>query len=78
MVIGFLLMSIWIGFVILALAFVLGADTVGGEGLRQNIIKYFRSSSLIEVFYNFLPIAFATLRPWMPEGLPPEIFTFRL
>jgi uncharacterized membrane protein required for colicin V production len=78
MIIGFFVTAIWIGFGILVLAFLLGASVTASEGARQNLIGYFRSSSLIPIFYDFLSVALATLRPWMPKGLPPELFTFRL
>jgi len=78
LIIGFFLTCIWIGLSILALAFFLGTPVTGAENYRQNLLSYFRSSRLIPIFYNFLPIALATLKPWMPKGLPPEIFTFRL
>lgn len=78
MVIGFFLTSIWIGLAIVALAFILGAPIEAGGAFRQNLISYFRSSNLIPVFYKFLPVAFATLKPWMPRGQLPKILTFRL
>jgi uncharacterized membrane protein required for colicin V production len=78
MVIGFFITCIWIGFTILAFAFMLGASIAEEEGLGVNLIAYFQRSNLIPIFYRFLPIALATLRPWMPKGLPPAIFEFRL
>ena len=78
MIIGFFLASIWISFAILALAFVLGAAVGEGGGVTGNLIAYFQTSYLIPIFYQFLPVALAALRPWMPKGLPPEIFTVRL
>jgi uncharacterized membrane protein required for colicin V production len=78
MIIGFFLASIWISFAILALAFVLGAAGSEGGGVTGNLIAYFQTSNLIPIFYQFLPVALVTLRPWMPKGLPPEIFTVRL
>lgn len=78
MIIGFFLTCIWIGFSILVLAFFLDTPVTGGEVFRQSLRSYFLSSHLIPIFYQFLPIALATLRPWMPKGLSPEIFTFRL
>jgi uncharacterized membrane protein required for colicin V production len=78
LMIGFFLTCIWIGFGILVLAFFLSTPIAGGDDLRQNLLRYFRSSNLIPVFYRFLPVAVASLRPWMPKGLPPDIFTFRL
>jgi uncharacterized membrane protein required for colicin V production len=78
MIIGFFLACIWIGFSILAIAFLLSTPVSGENQFQQNLINHFRGSFLIPVFYQFLPIALATLRPWMPKGLPPGIFTFRL
>jgi uncharacterized membrane protein required for colicin V production len=78
MLIGFVVISTWIGLAIVALAFVLSATDTAGSGLRDNVMMFFRSSRLIPIFYRFLPIVLATLRPWMPKGLPPEIFSFRL
>jgi hypothetical protein len=78
MVIGFFLATIWIGFSIVALAFMLGTPVTQDDSLRQNLIAYFQSSNLIPIFYSFLPVALATLRPWMPQGLPPDIFRSRL
>jgi membrane protein required for colicin V production len=78
MVIGFFLTAIWIGLALLVLAYVLSAPVTDNDSFRVNMIGYFQSSALIPIFYKFLPIALATLRPWMPKGVPPEIFTFRL
>ena len=78
MVIGFFLSAIWIGLSILVIAYVLGTPVTGEDGFRLNLIGYFQGSKLIPIFYQFLPIALATLKPWMPKGLPPEIFIFRL
>jgi uncharacterized membrane protein required for colicin V production len=78
MVVGFFVTSIWVGLVLLAITFFLRAETFWGEDLLQAMIAYYRASNLIPVFYSFMPIALATLRPWMPRGLPPTIFTFRL
>ena len=71
MVVGFFVTATWIGLALVALAFVLRAD-VGASGLRANILYFFSNSFLIPIFYRFLPIVVATLRPWM-RGLPPEI-----
>jgi uncharacterized membrane protein required for colicin V production len=78
MLIGFVLTCTWIGLAIIALAFILGATGSTGSGLRYSIVFYFESSNLIPIFYKFLPIIIATLRPWMPKGLPPDILTLRL
>jgi len=78
MVIGFFLSAIWIGFGILIIAFVLGTPVTGEDSFRLSLIANFQGSKLIPIFYTFLPVALATLKPWMPKGLPPDIFVFRL
>ena len=78
MVVGFILTVIWIGLCLLVLAFMLSTPVTDDDTFRQSMVAYFQSSNLIPIFYNFLPIALATLRPWMPKGLPPDLFTFRL
>lgn len=78
MVIGFVLTVIWIGLCLLVLAFMLSTPVTTDDSFRQSMVAYFQSSNLIPIFYKFLPIALATLRPWMPKGLPPNLFTFRL
>ena len=77
MIVGFILICTWIGLGIVALGFVLSATDVAGSGLRENMVRYFQTSNLIPIFYKFLPIVLATLRPWMPKGLPPEIFLLK-
>ncbi|MFN2224855.1 MAG: CvpA family protein [Anaerolineae bacterium] len=74
MIIGFLVTCVWIGFAILVLAFFLTAPDTQTTGLQQNVLDYFRRSALVPIFYDFLGIALATLKPWMPRGLPPELF----
>jgi len=77
MVVGFILTCTWIGLALVALAFVLSAD-VGASGLRANLYYFFQNSFLIPIFYRFLPIVIATLKPWMPRGLPPDIFSLNI
>jgi hypothetical protein len=48
------------------------------DTVRRSMVSFFQGSHLIPIFYNFLPVALTTLRPWMPKGIAPEIFTFRL
>jgi hypothetical protein len=48
------------------------------QGIQRNLITYVRRSAMVDLFYDFLPVALATLRPWMPKGIPPEILTTRL
>jgi uncharacterized membrane protein required for colicin V production len=78
LVIGFLLTAVWIGLALIAIAFTLRVQIEGGEVAVGTVATYFRSSNLIPVFYRFLPVAFTTLKPWMPRGQLPEILTFRL
>lgn len=78
MVIGFFLTVIWIGLSLLVLAYVLSTPVTAEDTVRLSMIGYFQSSNLIPIFYQFLPVALATLKPWMPKGLAPDIFTFRL
>lgn len=77
MIIGFVIACLWIGFGLFVLAFVLGTPVTETDSLRLNLIGYFHDSSLIPVFNRLLPVVLATFRPWMPKGLPPEIFTIR-
>lgn len=77
MVVGFIVTCTWIGLALVALAFVLSAN-VGASGLQANLIYFFRHSLLVPIFYRFLPLVIATLRPWMPKGLSPEILELNL
>jgi uncharacterized membrane protein required for colicin V production len=70
LVIGFFVTSIYIGLAILVIAYVLNALAGDITGFQQNAVIYFNNSALIPIFYNFLPIAVASLKPWAPEGLP--------
>jgi uncharacterized membrane protein required for colicin V production len=78
MVVGFLLTVIWIGLGLLVVAFMLSTPVTETDTVRVSMISYFQNSNLIPIFYKFLPIALTTLKPWMPKGLPPDLFTFRL
>lgn len=75
MVLGFFLTTFWIGLALIAVSFVLKATDVAASALRENLLMYFRTSHLIPIFYRLFPILLATLRPWMPKGLSPDIFT---
>lgn len=77
MVFGFLTVTLWIGIVLVAIDFVLGTPTPGVEMTRQSLIFQFHSSYLIPIYYRVLPIAFATLKPWVPRGHLPDIFSLR-
>jgi uncharacterized membrane protein required for colicin V production len=78
MVIGFFLTCIWIGLGIAVLSFLLDSLDTGTSVLRTNLIYFLRTSVLMPIFNAFLPIAFATLKPWMPKGQLPEIFGLKL
>jgi uncharacterized membrane protein required for colicin V production len=78
MVIGFFLIVVWVGLCLVVLAFMLSVPVTGEDTVRRSMISFFQGSHLIPIFYKFLPIALTTLRPWMPKGIAPEIFTFRL
>lgn len=78
MVIGFFLTVVWIGLSLLVLALMLSAPLTGDDIARASMIGYFQESNLIPIFYKVLPVAQAILSPWMPKGVPPAIFTFRL
>ena len=73
LVIGFLVTCIWIGLVILVVAFLLRTPVSDEATFQMNLTAYFRSSALIPIFYRILPIAVATLRPWLPKELSPDI-----
>ena len=77
LIVGFFVTSFWIGFAILILGFFLNASIESG-GPPSSLLTFFQRSTMVAMFYRFVPIALATLRPWMPKGLPPEIFTTRL
>jgi uncharacterized membrane protein required for colicin V production len=78
LIVGFLVTALWIGLGILVISFFLSAAPSGTEGIQKNMITFFRRSAMVDMFYRFLPVALATLRPWMPKGIPPEILTTRL
>lgn len=78
MVVGFFLMIVWVGLCLVVLAFMLSVPVTEEDTVRTSMISFFQGSYLIPIFYKFLPIALATLKPWMPKGVAPEIFTFRL
>jgi membrane protein required for colicin V production len=77
MVVGFILICTWIGLAIVTVGFLLSASDIAEGTVRANLLVYFNTSNLIPIFYEFLPIALFTLRPWMPKGLPPDIFSRR-
>lgn len=77
MVFGFVATTLWIGLALIAIDYLLGTYTPGMEGTRQTMRAYFHNSLLIPIYYKFLPIAFATLRPWVPRGRLPDIFALK-
>jgi len=78
LVIGFVLVAVWIGLVLLAIAFVFNTPGFGSDSFRGNVLAYLQSSRLVPIFGNVLPIAFATLKPWMPRGQLPDLFSLKL
>jgi membrane protein required for colicin V production len=77
LIFGFLVTSLWIGLAIVGAGFVLQTPAPGGEATQSNLTYYFQTSTLIPIFYRFLPLAFATLKPWVPKGKLPDIFSLR-
>jgi len=77
MLLGFLLAAVWIGLSVVALAFVLSSTGGAGSAFRQTLQYYFVSSNLIPIFYHFLPLVLVTLKPWMPQGISPDILSLR-
>jgi uncharacterized membrane protein required for colicin V production len=77
LVFGFLVTTLWIGLALVGISFILGTPAPGTEVARGNLIYYYRTSVLIPIFYQFLPVAFATLKPWVPKGKLPDIFSLR-
>jgi uncharacterized membrane protein required for colicin V production len=78
LVLGFVLAATWISLVLVGLVFVLSTPGVGSDAFRANVLGYMRSSLLVPIFSDVWPILLATLKPWMPKGQLPAIFTFRL
>jgi len=78
LVLGFLLFATWIGVVLVGLLFVLNTPGVGSDAFRANVLGYMRTSLLVPIFDDVWPIILATLKPWMPRGELPAIFSFRL
>jgi uncharacterized membrane protein required for colicin V production len=74
MVLGFVVTTLWIGLALIGIDFVLGTPSPGTEASRQGLSYYFHTSAIIPIFYQVLPIAFATLKPWVPKGQLPDIF----
>jgi len=78
MVFGFVAVTLWIGIVLIAIDFVLGTPAPGVQMTQQSLIFQFHTSRLIPIYYRFLPIAFATLKPWVPRGNLPDILKLRV
>jgi len=78
LVIGFVLFAVWIGLILVGVLYVLNTPGAGSDALRANILGYASTSRLVPIFYQFLPIVLATLRPWIPRGQLPDIFNLRL
>jgi len=78
LVIGFVLAAIWIGLMLAGLTFVLNTPGIGSDAFRANMLGYMRSSLLVSIFEDVWPVMMATLKPWLPKGELPAIFSFRL
>lgn len=78
LVIGFVLVAVWIGLILIGILFIIDTPGVGSDEFRANIAAYINQSKLVPMFNRFLPIVVATLRPWMPLGEIPAIFRLRL
>jgi uncharacterized membrane protein required for colicin V production len=78
LVLGFVLAASWISLALVGLLFVLNTPGVGSDAFRGNVYGYMRGSLLVPVLRDVWPIVLATLKPWMPKGELPEIFSFRL
>jgi uncharacterized membrane protein required for colicin V production len=77
MVFGFFVTVLWIGLALIGINFVLGTPTPGAHVAQGNLIYYYRTSALVPMFIRFLPLALATLKPWVPQGKLPDIFSLR-
>jgi len=78
LVLGFVLVATWIGVVLVGLVFIMNTPGVGSDAFRANVLGYMRKSMLVPIFEDVWPIMLATLKPWMPKGQLPDIFSFRL
>lgn len=77
MVFGFFVTVLWIALALIGVSFVLGTPTPGSQVVQGNLTYYYHSSSLVPIFIKFLPMALATLKPWVPQGKLPDIFSLR-
>jgi uncharacterized membrane protein required for colicin V production len=77
MVFGFFVTVLWISLALIGIGFVLGTPAPGTQVVQGNLTYYYNTSSLIPMFMRFLPIALATLKPWVPQGKLPDIFSLR-
>jgi hypothetical protein len=77
LVFGFVVTTLWVGLALVGIGFVLQTPAPGGEATQSSLTYYFHTSTLIPIFYRFLPLAFATLKPWVPKGKLPDIFSLR-
>jgi len=79
MVFGLIVAGACVGLFLIAFAFALQTTSgqMQGNPIQANLHYYFSTSRLIPVFYRLLPAMIATLKPWMPKGLTPDILTLR-
>lgn len=80
MIFGLILAGVSVGVFLIAFAFVLrttSGHVYGGNPIAANLHHYFSTSRLIPIFYQLMPAMIATLKPWMPKGLTPDILTLQ-
>jgi uncharacterized membrane protein required for colicin V production len=77
LIFGFVVTVLWIGLALIGINFVLGTPTPGAQVVQGNFTYYYNTSALIPIYLRFLPIALATLKPWVPQGKLPAIFSLK-
>jgi uncharacterized membrane protein required for colicin V production len=77
MVLGFVVTILWIGLALIGIQFVLGTPTPVTHVAQYNFMYYYQTSTLVPIFNRFLPIALVTLKPWVPKGQLPDIFSLK-
>jgi uncharacterized membrane protein required for colicin V production len=78
MVLGFLFATLWAGLLLVIMAYALTLVDAEAPGWIQRVVSSFNSSSLVPIFYNFLPFVLVFLKPWMPRYQMPDIFVLGL
>jgi uncharacterized membrane protein required for colicin V production len=77
LVFGFIVTTLWIALALIGIGFVLGTPTPGAQVVQGNFAYYYSTSNFVPIFNRFLPIALATLKPWVPQGKLPDIFSLK-